>query len=318
MNKINPQEIYLLERYTSLAYFGEMRDAWETMIKHVEICLDRFVHNLPLDYRSRPLPEQPDAVWGERVLPNFRNTFQRLCDGYIRLSHGDLRGLGSAGGPLSDFKGQMDFSSDWMGEIDEEIYRDLMGAATTIATNIQVTEEAYWDAEDLVTRYNPFSRGPLNPPPKWPQYRLVPSIQIASGTAPVQTGIYVPNLDNSCAQYLSPILENAPEASVFIRMENLFHPVTHEKYGEQPVFEKHPCIWTLVERISDAGGKSTAPSLLAQTAHRVPAGQPCPETGYYFTPARQDSRRKFAKGEIMPEMNAQYGATIWQWDPHQE
>jgi hypothetical protein len=318
MNKINPQEIYLLERYTSLAYFGAMRDAWGAMIEHVETCLDRFVHNLPLDYRNWPLPEQPDIVWGERVLPNFRETYQGLCDGYIKLSHGDASAFRWANGPLGDFKGQSDFWSEWMGEANEKTYRNLLSAATDIATNIKATENARWNAGVLGERYDPKARGPLNAPAQWPQYRVMPSVHVATGTAVQKTGIYVPSVDNSCAQYLSPVLPSAPEASVFILMEELFEEDTKEKYGEQPVFEKHPCIWTLVERISDAGGKSAAPTLLAQTAHRVPAGQPCPETGYYFTPARQDSRRKFAKGEIMPELNTQYGATIWQWDPHQE
>ncbi len=60
---IHPQEIYLLERYVSLEYFGELRDVWGAMIKHVETCLDQFMKNLPLDYRKRPLSDQPDVVW---------------------------------------------------------------------------------------------------------------------------------------------------------------------------------------------------------------------------------------------------------------
>lgn len=59
-----PQEIYLLERYTSVEYFGSMRDAWQAMVDHVEDCLARFMAKLPADYRSRPLPLQPDIAWG--------------------------------------------------------------------------------------------------------------------------------------------------------------------------------------------------------------------------------------------------------------
>jgi hypothetical protein len=253
---INPQEIYLLERYTSLAYFGEMRDAWEAMIKHVEACLDRFARNLPRNYLKRPLHEKPDIVWGQRVLPNFRETFQGLCDGYIQLSHGDTKAFGWANGPLGDSKGQYDSWSGWMGDADEETYRNLLSAATCIARNIMATENAYWNAGDLAERYHS-TRGPLNAPSQWPQYRLVPSVHLATGSAVQKTGIYVPSLDHSCAQYLSPVLPEAPEASVFIRMEDLFASDTKKRYGERPVFEKHPCIWTLVERISDTGGKSS-------------------------------------------------------------
>jgi Domain of unknown function (DUF1911) len=52
--------------------------------------------------------------------------------------------------------------------------------------------------------------------------------------------------------------------------------------------------------------------------HRVEGGQPCTQAGYWFTPAKQGSRRQFKKGEIMPVIEgSQYGATIWQWAKEQ-
>ena len=50
---------------------------------------------------------------------------------------------------------------------------------------------------------------------------------------------------------------------------------------------------------------------------RCEAGQPCPREGYWFTPARIDSRRRFNTGELMPEVGGDYGTTIWQWDETQ-
>lgn len=50
---------------------------------------------------------------------------------------------------------------------------------------------------------------------------------------------------------------------------------------------------------------------------RVAAAHSCPEAGFYFTPARLDSRRLFQKGDVMPELGAEYGATIWQRDVNQ-
>ncbi len=88
-----PQEIHLLERYSSLEYFGLMRDAWEAMVRHCEDCLQRFMRNLPADYRRRPQPLQPDVVWGELVIRNFRDTMLDLFDSYIELSHGDANAL---------------------------------------------------------------------------------------------------------------------------------------------------------------------------------------------------------------------------------
>lgn len=52
----------------------------------------------------------------------------------------------------------------------------------------------------------------------------------------------------------------------------------------------------------------------ASHTSRCEAGQPCPQTGYWFTPAQANSRRHFKAGEIMPTVGADYGTTIWQWD----
>ena len=70
-------------------------------------------------------------------------------------------------------------------------------------------------------------------------------------------------------------------------------------------------------------------NLAAQTTSRMDApgtvvhqggvvgGQPCPKAGYWVTPARIGSRRRFEAGEIMPTFDSDYGSTIWQWDSHQ-
>jgi hypothetical protein len=57
-----PQEIYLLERYSSLAYFIEMHGAWQKMILTAENALDRFMKDLPSNYRKQHLSMQPDIV----------------------------------------------------------------------------------------------------------------------------------------------------------------------------------------------------------------------------------------------------------------
>ena len=163
-----PQEIYLLERYTTLEYFGEMRDAWDAMVTLAENCLAEYVRRLPPDYRSRPLPEQPDITWGEVVLPNFRSTWQAVFTSYIKLSHGDMNALRMAHGIGSDITGQQrDYSPCWMGDEQESKYYALMGEASTRARNISATVAATWKGGSLTTRYNAQARGPLNPP-HWP------------------------------------------------------------------------------------------------------------------------------------------------------
>lgn len=50
---------------------------------------------------------------------------------------------------------------------------------------------------------------------------------------------------------------------------------------------------------------------------RCEAGQACPKTGYWLTPAKAGSRRHFHVGNVMPEVASDYGSTIWQWDNDQ-
>lgn len=61
----------------------------------------------------------------------------------------------------------------------------------------------------------------------------------------------------------------------------------------------------------------SAPDEKAAAPLRALAGEPCPREGWWLTPAKLDSRRKFQQGETMPEVGGDYGATIWQWDEQQ-
>lgn len=51
---------------------------------------------------------------------------------------------------------------------------------------------------------------------------------------------------------------------------------------------------------------------------RAMAAELCPRAGYWFTPARVNSRRHFAAGEAMPDVGGDYGVTVWQWDDSQQ
>jgi hypothetical protein len=52
-------------------------------------------------------------------------------------------------------------------------------------------------------------------------------------------------------------------------------------------------------------------------SRRTLAGQSCPRSGFWFTPAKASRRRHFNAGEVMPDAGGDYGVTIWQWDEHQ-
>lgn len=316
--RIDPQEIYLLERYTSLDYFGEMRDTWSMLVTHVENCLDSFMHNLLSNYRSRKVPEQPDVVWGELVLPNFRDTLKGLTDGFILLSHNDFRGFLWASGPLGDFRGQLEYWSGWMDEVQRAEYYRLLHESVRLSSNISTTAGARWLPTELSTRYDEESRGMLQQPNHWPIYRTNRSIYVASGGKVEKGGIYVADVNPSCAEFLSPELKQAPMVKVLVEVRDLIMPSNGKKYDEEVVVRDEPCLWYLVERAGDLDRHEVSGKPVGSDLNRTQGGQPCTETGYYFTPARRDSRRHFLRDELLPELSTEYGTTIWQWDPNQE
>ncbi|HSI57000.1 MAG TPA: PoNe immunity protein domain-containing protein, partial [Ideonella sp.] len=60
------------------------------------------------------------------------------------------------------------------------------------------------------------------------------------------------------------------------------------------------------------------PTTATELRLRCEAGRPCPRDGFWFTPAKANSRRHFNAGEVMPDVGGDYGATIWQWDSQQK
>ncbi|MDH5823495.1 hypothetical protein QFW77_10910 [Luteimonas sp. RD2P54] len=307
------QEIHLLERYSSKAYFGAMRDAWERMLRHAERCLEAFVAKLPPDYRDRPLPEQPDIVWGERILPNFRNTADSLNNAYIRLTHGEMQALGVAAMVRSDFSGfSRDYSSDWMDEPQVLARVDGGGAAfwrwlalaSQYASNIEFTEGAYWTQGALTHRYNPDARGPLDPPSLWRRYVLSATQTAQTGEPVTRTGIYLPRVDDSCAAFMIEGLP-APPASIG------YDPETMQNTSEAE------CSWRLVEGAEEGSIEDGLADLLSSTAAagqgRMEAGQTCPRSGWWYSPAKSGARRHFNRGDTFPSVDSDYGGTFWLW-----
>ena len=300
-----PQEIFLLERYSSLNYFGEMRDAWAKMLDAAEQALRQFMTQLPADYRNRHLSMQPDVVWGGRVLPNFRSTMAYLNKGFIALSHGDFSALGMAGGVLSDIKGQtFDYPADWMPKDLEDQFWYWQGVASERAGNISITIQAHWKIGSLSFRHTDTDRGLLNPPASWPLYRLNTSVTVKTGEPVPVAGIYLPACDDSCAQFLyrDTDFPEAVEANIG------YDPKRMQKVGTLPT------TWTLVERIADSGGgvPGADDPVLQGIRMRCEAGHACPLDGMWFTPAASDKQR-FKRGEVMPSVGSDYGLTIWQW-----
>jgi hypothetical protein len=300
-----PQEIYLLERYASLDYFERMRDEFAACVRAAEEALATFMTKLPRDYRARPLYEQPDAVWGERIIPNLQYALQGLNNGFIMLTKGEADGLRMAGNVTTSFSSiQRDYRNDWMPEPFRQSYDSREDSSRQMAWNISHTQQANWEMHSLTTRYKESNRGLLNAPNTWPQYRLNPAIRLKTDAKVPQNGVYIPDASSGCAQYLIEGYE-AWDCSV------LTNPADIKDRRDTRV----PTVWTLVERIANSGGGIPGATDLhiAGVRLRAAAGEPCPRAGYWFTPARLNSRLAFRAGEVMPDVGGDYGVTIWQW-----
>ncbi|WP_019561867.1 hypothetical protein [Caldimonas manganoxidans] len=271
-----PQEIYLLERYSSLDYFGQMRDHFAQCVKAAEDALAEFMRHLPPDYRSRPLHQQPDAVWGERVIPNMQWALAGLNDGYIRISHGDLDGLGFAGNVKTTFASiNRDYHIDWMPQPYQSRYDEAQILASEMASNISHTEQGSWSYGTLSFAYHEPSRGPLNPPASWPVYRINEAVQVRTGQKVPKTGIYLPAHGPAAAALLIEG-QKAIEAEVCTNAEDLLR----DPKRSRPQSRREPTVWTLVERVADEGGDNPMPAT-GEAALRLEceAGQPCPRMG---------------------------------------
>jgi hypothetical protein len=82
--------------------------------------------------------------------------------------------------------------------------------------------------------------------------------------------------------------------------------------------------WVARFDLPDAPPLPAPPTIVPQPVKRepavnrpnVPGGNPCPEAGWWQTPAKAGSLHYFEAGEIMPVIEAsQWGETYWHWSP---
>lgn len=244
LSPFRTQEIYLLERYISPAYFALARDAWLRMVEHAELSLEI----------SRPDPASKSEVrrwfgsggsyWEQYVPAALRTTAEHLCDGYLRLSQGDITGLGSAEGPQGQIRMLMEFTTNWMTEVDAARHSQLLDEATCRASNISTTCYAHWPPDMLGHDYDEEFLGPLDAPDEWPSYTLHNDIRVATGEAIQITGIYVPDAPYAAPQFLSKWLETAP--SMYIVADRNKIKTEEDQYKSIDYVER-PCVWTLVK-----------------------------------------------------------------------
>lgn len=299
-----PQEIFLLERYSSVAYFEQLKNAFKAFVDAADQALSSYINQLPADYRNRPVADQPDVVWGERVLPNVRWVLEGLIQGHLRLVQGDLSALALAGNVVTALSSiNRDYAWEWMSQSYLDVADTQSRVASKLASNIQFTYLAQWESGMLSARYSTRSRGDLDAPPTWPQYGLASVTRVRSGQVVSKTGVYLPDLSEGCAALL---VEGQDAWAAEVPCSNAD--------PSMPKSMRVPTTWTLVQRLADQGGGTpSANDPVGQGVRlRCEGGEPCPQEGSWFTPA-VEGQRHFKQGELMPILDKDYGKTIWQW-----
>lgn len=318
--QIIPQECYLLEYLTSLEHYCNIRDAMIEVVRLGEQCLDEYMKYAPADLRSKHTSLQPDVVWGGRVLPNLRSSRDATIQGCILRSHNDPQAFDSFVGTHGRYinKGISEFDASWMPEPLGKAFWDALYKAIDLDSVTGTTLDVAWQAGDLswgldFSDPNGYLRGTdIRLPDRIPLYELDPTVVIRPGDKVPECGLYLPDVDNACAQFLDfsrSSLENEPE--IWVRQG-----LTQDQYGwwvdEQDVV---PSTWTLIRRVPDRFIAVPPEGFYPKnkpSSGRVESGHPCPQAGTWWTPAKPDARRAFAQGEVMPDFpNSRYGATIW-------
>lgn len=285
--EIRPQEIYLLECYSSAEYFKAMLDAYANMVAAAEKALDIFMQDLPYNYRDQPISQQPDVVWGEHVLPNFRSTLEGLHTNYKRLLEGEKEAIEYAANVKNDLNAQStDYWPDWMDQVNQDDFVYWQGQARKISRNIFITIYGGWLIGDLLKEYDEDSRGTLNLPTSLPVYKVSHSVKIKTGEVVFKSGIYIPSNPEASTQLL---IEGYEAIEAYVGLD-----LTTDQFISQESVE-----WMLVERVGDEGG--SAENIQVENLKGY-AGEMCQRSGNWYSPANQSQSCYFEQGEIFPEI----------------
>lgn len=215
MAVLHPQECYLLEKFISTEHYAATRDAIIAYIDAHEAAFSRYLREMPLNNRKLPLWQQADMVWGNRVLPNIRPMKERYIKAYILRTHNDIRAF-NIGHAMSNIgKGITECWDGWMTKEEIETISELQGVASKLDQQLSITVSGGWEEGRLTYRAESIiSANPL--PAKIPCYELDHSVRIEADEKPVQTGIYLPDIDFAPACFIPASYHLPPEANMGI------------------------------------------------------------------------------------------------------
>ena len=247
MAVLHPQECYLLEKFISPEHFAATRDAIIAYIDAHEAAFSRYLREMPRNNRQLPLWQQADIVWGNRVLPNIRPVRERYIKAYILRTHDDVQAfnIGHAMSYIS--KGITECWNGWMTAEEIQNISELQSMASKLDRRLSATLDATWNEGDL-TYSGQGVYGLDDLPSRIPRYELDLPVRIELGENPVQTGIYLPDIDFAAARFIPADFGEPPETRQGIKRRDYVSTSGIKSYSWADS-EWAKTGWTLIRRI---------------------------------------------------------------------
>ncbi len=247
MAVLHPQECYLLEKFISPEHYAATRDAIIAYIDAHEAAFSRYLREMPLNSRKLPLWQQADMVWGNRVLPNIRSARERYTEAFILRTHNDIKAFNIGHAMSYIGKGITECWDGWMTEEEIQKISELNSRAAELDRRLSATLDAIWDEGELT--YSGKSIYTDNViPARIPRYELDTSVRIELGENPVQTGIYLPDIDFSPARFIPADFGEPPETRRGITRSDYVSRDGKRSYSWKES-EWAKTGWTLIRRV---------------------------------------------------------------------
>jgi hypothetical protein len=154
----------------------------------------------------------------------------------------------------------------------------------------------------------------------YPRHQVDKSRPCQAGEITPWTGVWIPQqaLDEGITHFsLAFALKGTPMQPAFrIELKPAFRWLDENGVGECPYIKNvttaEDATWYPLVEVAE---QPAAVETVSAHRGRAEAKTPCPRSGYWWTPAKQDSRRYVNQGDIMPDFpDSSYGLTIWGWD----
>lgn len=167
----------------------------------------------------------------------------------------------------------------------------------------------HWYADNMILefRYRPDSRRTGS--------TFLDSLNVRIQTSASLSGASHPNEDTRIeyAESLMGALINRFEREEQARAAGL--PIL-ESYQDPTMVSGVPV--PSMDSVAKAAALEKAQLAPPEPALRKAAGELCPKSGWWFTPAKANSRRYIQQGIAFPAIEgSDYGSTFWQWSPDQ-